>query len=158
MAFGIDIGGKLFLTLFSAVASIGIVFYLYKIRYESLIIRMSLAMILGGAIGNLIDRVFYGVLFGEGSLFYGKVVDFFDIDFFDFSIGDFHVTRWPVFNVADACVTIGVLLLLVSHRKFAALDEERLAVPPETVMAAEPPAMQQPSPDTKDETLPRNSS
>ncbi|MGH2567041.1 MAG: signal peptidase II, partial [Bacteroidota bacterium] len=54
MAFGIDLGGKLFLTIFSIVASGGIFYYLWKIRGESLVIRFSLAMILGGAIGNLI--------------------------------------------------------------------------------------------------------
>jgi len=118
MAFGIDFGGKLFLTLFSIVASAGIFYYLYKIRNESLIIRCSLAMILGGAIGNLIDRVFYGVLFGEGPLFYGKVVDFVDVDFFNIDVLGFHISRWPVFNVADASVSIGVLLLLIFHRRF----------------------------------------
>lgn len=118
MAFGIDMGGKLFLTLFSIAASIGILYYLYKIRGESLIIRFSLAMILGGAIGNLIDRVFYGVLFGEGPLFYGKVVDFLDMDFFNIDVLGIHISRWPVFNVADASVSLGVILLLVFHRKF----------------------------------------
>jgi len=49
MAFGIDVGGKLFLTLFSIVASAGILYYLFKIRGEALVIRFSLAMILGGA-------------------------------------------------------------------------------------------------------------
>ena len=85
MAFGIDVGGKLFFSLFSVIASIGILFYLYKMRNERLLFRFSLALILGGAIGNLIDRVFYGVLFNDGGLFYGKVVDFIDIDFFNVS-------------------------------------------------------------------------
>ncbi len=127
MAFGIDFGGKLFLTLFSIVASAGIFYYLYKIRYESLIIRCSLAMILGGAIGNLIDRVFYGVLFGEGPLFYGKVVDFVDVDFFNIDFLGFHISRWPVFNVADASVSIGVLLLLIFHRRFTQEEQAVLA-------------------------------
>ncbi len=118
MAFGIDVGGKLFLTIFSLFASIGIFIYLYKIRDEAFPIRLSLAMILGGAIGNLIDRMFYGVIFGEGPLFYGKVVDFVDIDFFNVEVLGFHITRWPVFNTADAAVSIGVLVLLAFHRKF----------------------------------------
>ncbi|HEY6951808.1 MAG TPA: signal peptidase II, partial [Bacteroidota bacterium] len=104
MAFGIDVGGKLFLTMFSTLASIGILYYLFKIRDEALVIRVSLAMILGGAIGNLIDRVFYGILFGDGPLFYGKVVDFLDVDFFNVSFAGFHISRWPIFNVADAAV------------------------------------------------------
>lgn len=127
MAFGIDLGGKLFLTLFSIVASVGIFYYLYKIRNESLITRFSLAMILGGAIGNLIDRVFYGVFFGEGPLFYGKVVDFVDVDFFNVDILGLHISRWPVFNVADASVSIGVLLLLIFHRQFTHEEQAVLA-------------------------------
>ena len=83
-------------------------------------------MILGGAIGNLIDRVFYGVLFGEGSLFYGKVVDFLDVDFFNVNILGVHISRWPVFNVADASVSLGVLMLLIFHRKFT--QEEHASV------------------------------
>ena len=116
MAFGIDIGGKLFFSLFSIVASAAIVAYLYHARKESLGFRLSLAMILGGALGNLIDRVFYGVVFGDAPLFYGKVVDFLDMNFFDINIFGYQLTRWPVFNIADAAVTIGVLLLLFFHR------------------------------------------
>lgn len=139
MAFGIDVGGKLFLTLFSIVASVGIFYYLYKIRNESLMIRFSLAMILGGAIGNLIDRVFYGVFFGEGPLFYGKVVDFVDVDFFNVDILGLHISRWPVFNVADASVSIGVLLLLIFHRRFTHEEQAVLASPanPATELASE---------------------
>jgi signal peptidase II len=116
MAFGIDIGGKLFFSIFSILASIGILLYLYKSRHENYLYRFSLAMILGGAIGNLIDRVFYGVLFNEAPLFYGRVVDFIDADFFNLNIFGYHMTRWPVFNIADASVTCGVILLLFSHR------------------------------------------
>lgn len=123
MAFGIDVGGKLFLTIFSLFASIGIFVYLYKIRDEAFPIRLSLALILGGAIGNLIDRMFYGVFFGEGPLFYGKVVDFIDVDFFNIELFGFHISRWPVFNVADMAVSIGVMVLLVFHRKFTRANE-----------------------------------
>lgn len=69
MAFGIDPGGgKLFFSIFSIIAGIAILIYLYKARNESLILRLPLAMILGGALGNLIDRMFYGLFF-EGELF-----------------------------------------------------------------------------------------
>ncbi|MBM2841168.1 MAG: lspA [Bacteroidetes bacterium] len=122
MAFGIDIGGKLFFSLFSILASAAILFYLYKAREESLGLRLSLAMILGGAIGNLIDRVFYGVIFGTAPLFYGKVVDFFDFDFFNIDFLGYHLSRWPVFNVADAAVTIGVVMLLFLHRSVSEED------------------------------------
>lgn len=113
MAFGIDIGGKLFFSIFSILASVAIVLYLYRIRTEGLGFRIALATILGGAVGNLIDRVFYGVIFDEAPLFYGRVVDFFDVDFFDINILGYTLNRWPVFNVADASVTIGVLMLLI---------------------------------------------
>lgn len=124
MAFGIEIGGKFFLTLFSIIASIGIVAYLYMMRRENLTFRLSLAFILGGAIGNLIDRVFYGVLYGESELFHGKVVDFIDVDFFNIDLWGFHLSRFWVFNIADASVTIGILIMLVFHRSFVLSDEE----------------------------------
>jgi signal peptidase II len=123
MAFGIDVGGKLFLTVFSIFASIGIFIYLYKIRGEDFVIRLALALILGGAIGNLIDRVFYGVIFGEGPLFYGKVVDFIDVDFFNLDVMGFHLNRFPVFNLADSSVSIGVVMLLVFHRRFTESEQ-----------------------------------
>lgn len=116
MAFGIDVGGKLFFSLFSIVASVAIIAYLYAARKEPLGFRFSLALILGGALGNLIDRVFYGVIFHEAPLFYGKVVDFIDFDFFDVNLLGYQISRWPVFNIADAAVTCGVVLLLIFHR------------------------------------------
>jgi signal peptidase II len=137
MAFGIDIGGKLFFSLFSILASVAILAYLYKARHESLPFRFSLALILGGAIGNLIDRVFYGVLFHEGALFYGKVVDFIDADFFNVNLFGYHLSRWPVFNVADAAVTCGVLLMLFAHRRTAGTGESSLPMnPPSSVLGA----------------------
>jgi signal peptidase II len=138
MAFGIDIGGKLFFSVFSVIASIAIILYLYRSRHEPLGFRISLAMILGGAVGNLIDRVFYGLLFDEGPLFYGRVVDFFDVDFFDINIWGYHLSRWPVFNIADSCVTIGVILLLFFHRSALSAETTR---PQGTIVAslAEPP-------------------
>jgi signal peptidase II len=116
MAFGIDLGAKLFFSIFSLIASVGIVYYLFRVRSERLGFRIALAMILGGAIGNLIDRVFYGPLFGDGPFFYGRVVDFLDVDFFDIAIFNYHLTRWPVFNIADASVTLGVLLVIGYYR------------------------------------------
>jgi signal peptidase II len=110
MAFGIELGSQLYLAIFSLLASLGVLYYLHKVRDELLVIRVSLALILGGAIGNLIDRVFYGVIFDEAPLFYGKVVDFIDVNFL-------HLSRFGIFNVADAAVTTGVVLLLVFHRK-----------------------------------------
>jgi len=131
MAFGIDMGGKLFFSIFSVVASVAIFVYLYYSRHANLGFRAALALILGGALGNLIDRLFYGVLFGGAPLFYGKVVDFFDVDFFNLNIFGYNMSRWPVFNVADACVTIGVILLLVFQRSSQHTGERELAPVPE---------------------------
>ncbi len=117
MAFGIDPGAKLFFTLFSILLTIGIFYYLFKARSEPAATRLSLAMILGGAIGNLIDRTFYGVLFNGAPLFYGRVVDFLDVDFFDINLFGYSLSRWPVFNIADSAVTIGIIILLFSHRQ-----------------------------------------
>jgi signal peptidase II len=130
MAFGIDVGGKLFFSLFSVAASVAILLYIIHVRTSPIPFRLALAMILGGAVGNLIDRVFYGVLYGDAPLFFGRVVDFFDVDFFDLSFGTYDLSRWPVFNVADASVTIGVLLvLLVRHRSPGRLESAARAEP-----------------------------
>lgn len=126
MAFGFDPGNdlKLWISLFSLFASIGLLIYLYLIRNQGLSLRLSIAFILGGAVGNLIDRMLYGVLYGYAPLFYGKVVDFLDIDFFNVSILGRYYDRWPIFNVADAAVSIGVLILLLFYKKYKKEPEE----------------------------------
>ena len=141
MAFGIDLGGKLFFSVVSLLATLGILYYLYRVRTERLGFRVALALVLGGAAGNLIDRAFYGLLFGEGPLFYGKVVDFLDLEFFDISLFGYHLSRWPVFNIADASVTIGVLLLLMYSR---VQEDSSPAGSPAAAVAAE----DAPPPDT----------
>jgi signal peptidase II len=124
LAFGIDVNetSKLFLSLFSLVASIGILYYIYKSKEQKLIVRIALACILGGAVGNLIDRMFYGVFYGYAPVFYGKVVDFFNADFFDFTIFGRTYDRFPIFNIADSAVTIGVALLIIFHKS---VDEKK---------------------------------
>ena len=117
MAFGIDFGWKSFFAFFSIIASVAILLYLYKVRQENKVIRFSLALILGGAVGNLIDRVFYGPLFDGTALFHGRVIDFIDFDFFSVSIFGYNFSRFPVFNIADAAVTVGVIMLLVFHKR-----------------------------------------
>lgn len=125
MAFGYDPGEsfKLIISIFSLIASIGLVIYLYVIRDKSLSLRIAIACILGGAVGNLIDRTFYGVFFDYAPLFYGKVVDFFDFDFFNFTLFGRSYDRWPVFNIADAAVTIGVLILILFYKKHNEIEE-----------------------------------
>jgi signal peptidase II len=126
MAFGYDPGSsfKLIISIFSLAASIGLVFYLYVIRDKSWSLKIAIALILGGAVGNLIDRTFYGVIYNYAPLFYGKVVDFFDVDFFDFTLFGRSYDRWPVFNIADAAVTIGVLVLVFFYKKHQNEDEK----------------------------------
>ena len=125
MAFGFDPGSgyKFWVSLFSLAASIGLFIYLFSAREKPLSLRIAIAMILGGAIGNLIDRALYGIFFNYAPLFYGKVVDFLDFDFFDFSILGRNYDRWPIFNLADASVTIGVLILLFFYKQVKKEDE-----------------------------------
>lgn len=128
MAFGFNPGSdfKLWISVFSLIASIGLIVYLYIVRNKSLSLRIALAMILGGAVGNLIDRTFYGIIYKYAPAFYGKVVDFFDFDFFNFAIFGRSYDRWPIFNIADASVTVGVLILILFYRQHQKEDEENL--------------------------------
>jgi signal peptidase II len=90
-AFGMfkNLGGSTFIGV-SVIAIIVIIVFLVKDTYN----QFGLTLLLGGAIGNLIDRVRFG-----------KVVDFIDI-----SVGEF---SWPAFNVADSCLTVGIIIILV---------------------------------------------
>lgn len=93
MAFGIDIGNKNLFTVFSIVASLVIFFYLLRTRGDKKYVKFALALILGGAIGNLMDRIRFGAV----------------VDFIDVGIGQL---RWPVFNVADSAVSVGMIILM----------------------------------------------
>jgi signal peptidase II len=126
MAFGISWGdGKLILTLLTIVIAGVLVWYLRQIANGHWAPRLAVTLILAGAVGNLIDRALYGVIFGEAPLFYGRVVDFIQVDIPDITwLGDVH-THFPVFNIADSCVTVGVLLLLLTGNKLPATPHER---------------------------------
>ena len=94
MAFGIDFPfGYFIFSLVSALLTLFLFWYLWTVRNDSLVIRLGLAMIIAGAVGNLIDRLMLGEV----------------IDFLDFMIGNFH---WYVFNLADSYVTVGMVLIL----------------------------------------------
>ena len=118
LAFGIDIDStiKLWISLFSLIASIGLIIYLYTVRTEKFGFKLALALILGGAIGNFIDRAFYGIIYDYAPLFYGKVVDFLDFDFFNLTLFGKSYDRFAIFNIADSSVTIGIFLLLFLYR------------------------------------------
>ena len=144
MAFGMSFGntiGKFLLTLIRVVLSVAIFIYMNKLikKGEKKIIIYSFALIFAGAVGNIIDCLFYGIIFNESTVFaaatmfpaeggyapflFGRVVDMFYFPLID--------TTWPdwipfvggnnfrffnaIFNFADASITIGVVLLLVSY-------------------------------------------
>jgi signal peptidase II len=124
MAFGIDVGPKMFLTVFTILASFVILYYIYKHRHDSILLRLALAFILAGALGNLIDRTFYGLIYGYAPLFHGRVVDFVQVEFWDFTFLGKTYTTWPIFNVADVSVTIGFLIIIVFNKRIFKQEEE----------------------------------
>ena len=118
MAFGLDFGAPLVLGLFSIGAAFFLVHLMRRSRNGKIGgFHIALAMILGGAVGNLIDRVFYGVFYGYAPLFKGKVVDFVDVDIPDIHIFGRFLERFYVFNVADAAISCGIVLLLIFYSK-----------------------------------------
>jgi signal peptidase II len=118
IAFGIYFGieFKLIISVLTILAAIGLFIYLIKIKDKPLSHRLSVALILGGALGNLIDRIFYGLFYGYSGLFYGRVVDFFDVRIFNLLLFNKTLSNY-VFNVADIAVTTGVIMLLFSFSK-----------------------------------------
>ena len=128
IAFGFELGNvfKIFLSFFSILASIGIVYYLYKMKNQNLLFKLSLALILGGAVGNLIDRIFYGVFYGYAPLFYGRVVDFLELKFFEFSVWGLTYNHLPIFNLADVSVCCGVIILLFFRKKITFKERETI--------------------------------
>jgi signal peptidase II len=126
IAFGFDPGSdfKLFISVFSLIASIGLLIYLFTVRNKSMSLKIAIALILGGAVGNVIDRMFYGLIYDYSPLFFGKVVDFFDFDFINFSIFGRSYDRWPIFNIADAAVSVGVLILLFFYKHHEVEDKK----------------------------------
>lgn len=146
MAFGFEFAGeygKLFLSLFRIVAVIAIGWYLFRLVRQKEIafgFLACIALIFAGAIGNIIDSLFYGMLFNHS---YGQVADFLPegggyssflhgrvVDMFYFPIIDTTIPGWfpfwggseliffrPVFNIADSSITIGILCILLFYRK-----------------------------------------
>ena len=110
LAFGINLGNYTLFTIISIVVAGFIFVYYFRMRNSRLHIRLAFALILAGAIGNLIDRIWFR-----------GVTDFIDVNIPDIIISSnkvlgiiipsFHLLRWPVFNIADACVTCGMIIL-----------------------------------------------
>jgi len=114
MAFGISWGeAKIILTLLTIGIATFLWFYLRKLVGTHWTVQLAVALLLAGATGNLVDRMFYGVLYNEGPLFYGLVVDFLQVDIPDIDWFGTTYTHWPVFNIADSCVSVGIVMLLI---------------------------------------------
>lgn len=140
MAFGMELGGeygKLLLTSFRLVAMFVIGWYLNKLSQKSQThpgLLFSMAAIMAGALGNLIDSIFYGVWLGNASYdaptpwFHGQVIDMFYAygldgtwpEWLPFIGGQYHST--PIFNFADACIFCGVVTILIFQNKFLGIE------------------------------------
>ena len=150
MAFGMELFNKMFLTLFRIIAVVAIGYYaFYTIKKGFKFgFTVAVALIFAGALGNIIDCVFYGVLFsssvgqvatflpeggGYAPLFYGKVVDMLYFPLIDTTwpswipwIGGTPLTFFdPVFNIADSAICIGVFYILLFHRKYITDSAEK---------------------------------
>lgn len=115
MAFGISWGSaKVVLTSITIVIAAALAYIVHSKNDAPNLERLSYMLIFAGATGNLIDRMFYGVWYGESPLFEGKVVDFIQVNIPDVMWFGVEYTHFPVFNVADSCVSIGVVMMLIA--------------------------------------------
>jgi len=131
MAFGLEFGGeygKLALSMFRVIAVAGIGYglhYLIKHKYHRGLI-LNVALVFAGALGNIIDSVFYGVIYGYETLFHGRVVDM-----LYFPIVNSHFPTWfpiwggeelvffrPVFNLADTAISVGVIAIMIFQKTY----------------------------------------
>lgn len=153
MAFGMEIFNKLFLTMFRIAAVVAIGWYIRRIIKEGLKTGyvVCVSLILAGALGNIIDSVFYGVIFNESThsqiasfmpegggytgWFYGKVVDMFYFPIIDTSWpewmplvgGDHFVFFSPIFNFADAAISCGIVALILFYSKYLKVHHDAAA-------------------------------
>lgn len=152
MAFGFKWNsefGKMALTFFRIAAMFGIGYYLYGriVRNAHPGFLVSMALILGGAIGNVIDSTFYGVYLNNAPFdapykwFHGQVIDMLFFPLFDFRWpdwapwvgGDKFVFFSPVFNIADSSIFVGVITILIFQRRFFKDKDEVPDDPPQTI-------------------------
>ena len=152
MAFGMEFGGdygKLGLSLFRILAVAAIGYYLWSVSKKGApsIVLVSLALVFAGAMGNIIDSTFYGLIFsdsyghvaevfpadgGYAGMFYGRVVDMFYFPLFEGFFPEFipivggqHFLFFSaIFNVADAAITVGMALIILFQKQFITTDPE----------------------------------
>ncbi|MBG8554539.1 lipoprotein signal peptidase [Hymenobacter guriensis] len=136
MAFGVELPppyGKILLTSFRLVAVTGIAYYIYRLWKQRAPqgLLVCVAMILGGALGNVIDSIFYGILYNNAPFnaptpwFHGQVIDMLYVDIYEGFlptswplVGGSHVSLWPIFNIADSAIFVGVALILLFQSRF----------------------------------------
>jgi len=99
-AMGTNLGGSMLYTVVGIAILLALGYYLWQYRYAARV-AIPLALIAGGAIGNLIDRFVHG-----------KVVDWIDVNFFDISLFSFHLERWWTFNIADSAISVALVYML----------------------------------------------
>jgi signal peptidase II len=142
MAFGMEWGGdagKLALTMFRIVAVCGIIYtliYLIKHKYHRGLI-MNVALILAGAMGNIIDSTFYGLMYKYAPIFHGRVVDMFYFpllrgtypSWFPMWAGESFEFFRPVFNLADASICVGVIMILLYQKRYFKHEKPEVASP-----------------------------
>lgn len=135
MAFGMEIIGKLFLTLFRIVAVGALAYYIHTLikKQVSQGYILTISLLLAGAAGNILDSLFYGVIFsaseymgpvatlfpnggGYAGFFYGKVVDMLYFPIIKNGMGE-TIFFSPVFNIADAAISVAVGIILIFYRK-----------------------------------------
>lgn len=143
MAFGLKSSheyGKLLLTLFRLAAMIGIGYYIYYLYQKKAKpgLLWCMGLILGGAVGNVIDSTFYGVFLDNAPLgsptpwFHGQVIDMLFFPLFDgyypdwvpYLGGDYFLFFSPVFNIADSSIFIGVVLILIFQKRFFKTEDD----------------------------------
>lgn len=175
MAFGLELEGaygKLLLSIFRILAVGGIGWYLFilvKQKAHSGLI-FSISLIMAGAIGNILDSAFYGLMFSESTpmdaaiflpeeggyadFLHGAVVDMFYFNsHFDstFWSSEPYTFSFPIFNISDSAITMGVLIILIFQRRFFKHDKK------EITSATEPPQNDQESTIASDESPAANS-
>ena len=151
MAFGMEFGSKLLLTWFRIIAVILLIYYLYRIKdnpKQQIGYIACISLMTAGALGNVIDCIFYGVIFdnpmppfaaelfpeggGYGTLFHGRVVDmlYFPLiewnwpDWMPWIGGEHFIFFHPIFNFADAALSVGVITLILFYSKNLYFKEE----------------------------------